>query len=86
MINGWLDLGGGRKFIVEVQLHLRVLYELKSDLHVLYAGARVLGAMETSTTKHEGVLSADVSPIGIHRTRRSGRGWGRVGGPTRAHR
>eukprot|EP00966_Prymnesium_polylepis_P064351 1492089-Prymnesium_polylepis.1 len=33
MVNGWLDLGGGRKLIVEIQLHLHVLYNLKSDLH-----------------------------------------------------
>ena len=25
---------------------MRTLYDLKSDLHVLYAGARVLGAMD----------------------------------------
>ena len=60
MLNGWLDIGGGRQLIVEVQLHLRCLYELKSDLHVLYAGARVLGALEDSTAKHEGVLSEAV--------------------------
>jgi len=60
MLNGWLDIGGGRELIVEVQLHLRCLYELKSDLHVLYAGARVLGAMEDSTAKHEGMLSEAV--------------------------
>jgi hypothetical protein len=60
MVNGWLDLGGGRKLIVEIQLHLHVLYNLKSDLHVLYSGARVLGAMEQATTRHEGMLSTDV--------------------------
>ena len=49
MLNGMLALGGGRELIVEIQLHIRCLYELKSDLHVLYAGARVLGAMEVST-------------------------------------
>ena len=60
MLNGWLDIGGGRELIVEVQLHLRCLFELKSDLHVLYAGARVLGAMEDATAKHEGILSEEV--------------------------
>jgi len=57
MVNGLLELGGGRHLIVEVQLHIRCLYELKSDLHVLYAGARVLGAMEDATAKHQGALT-----------------------------
>ena len=57
MLNGWLELGGGRRVIVEVQLHLRVLFEHKSDLHVLYDGARVLGAMEDSCARHEGALT-----------------------------
>ena len=43
-----------------MQLHLRCLYELKSDLHVLYAGARVLGATENATTNHSGILSEGV--------------------------
>ena len=60
MLNGWLDLGGGRRFIVEVQLHLRCLYALKSDLHVLYAGARVLGAMEDATASHQGKINGVV--------------------------
>ena len=60
MVNGWLDLGGGRRFIVEVQFHLRCLFELKGDLHVLYAGARVLGAMEDSTAQHQGKVSTKV--------------------------
>ena len=29
--------------LVEVQLHLRPLFELKHDLHVLYKAVRVLG-------------------------------------------
>ena len=60
MLNGVLDLGGGRKFVVEIQLHLRVLYQLKADLHVLYAGARVLGAMDDATSRHEGRLTDKV--------------------------
>ena len=60
MLNGWLELGGGRSFIVELQLHLRCLYELKSDLHVLYAGARVLGATEDATVSHEGKINGEV--------------------------
>ena len=43
-----------------MQLHLRVLFELKSDLHVLYAALRVLGAMEDATAKHDGLLNDDV--------------------------
>ena len=60
MLNGWLELGGGRRLIVELQLHLRCLYELKSDLHVLYAGARVLGATEDATVSHEGKIHGEV--------------------------
>ena len=60
MLNGWLDLGGGRRFIVELQLHLRCLFDLKSDLHVLYAGARVLGATEDATVSHEGKINGTV--------------------------
>ena len=45
--------------IVEVQLHVRDLFELKSDLHVLYGGARVLGAMDDVMVKHDGLLTAE---------------------------
>ena len=48
--------------IVEIQLHVRDLFTLKADLHVLYAGMRVLGATEDLMVKHEGVLTdADVT-------------------------
>lgn len=57
LINGWLKLGGGRSFIVEIQLHVRSLFILKGDLHTLYAGARVLGAMDDMMIAHEGVLT-----------------------------
>jgi hypothetical protein len=60
MLNGLLEMGAGRKLIVEIQLHVEVLYALKGDLHVLYAGARVLGAMEDAIAKHEGVLTSEV--------------------------
>lgn len=73
MVNGWLELGGGRSLIVEVQLHLRVLFELKSDLHVLYAALRVLGAMEDATAKHDGLLNDDV----IEKVRRGAANWAR---------
>jgi hypothetical protein len=60
LLNGWLDLGMGRKMIVEVQVHLRSLFVLKADLHVLYDGARVLGNMDPAITSHEGALSDKV--------------------------
>ena len=60
MINGWLSIGGHRKMIVEVQLHVRALFELKGDLHVLYAGARVLGASDDLMIQHDGLMSDDV--------------------------
>ena len=53
---------------------MRVLFELKSDLHVLYGGARVLGAMDDSLIKHDGELTAEA----IERARRGivrCRGW-----------
>ena len=45
---------------LQVQLHLSVLYQLKTDLHVLYAGARILGAMEDATAKHVGILTDEI--------------------------
>lgn len=59
LVNGWLDLGGGRMLITEIQIHLRALFCLKSDLHVLYVGVRVLGAMEGATMCHKGVVTDD---------------------------
>jgi len=60
MINGWLQLGNGVEFIVEIQLHMRGLFELKHDLHVLYSGSRVLGAMDDRMVKHEGLVNEQV--------------------------
>jgi len=60
LINGRLHLGGNRYFIVELQLHLRDLFVLKGDLHTLYNGARVLGAMEDHTMQHEGLINDNV--------------------------
>merc|ERR1719198_1571509 len=57
LLNGWLDLGPGRKLIVEIQIHLLELYELKADLHALYDDARMLGAKNVGITCHEGTLS-----------------------------
>ena len=61
LINGWLDLGAKKFLIVEVQIHLTSLFALKHDLHVLYAGARILGAMDDLTIKWEGKLVKEVS-------------------------
>lgn len=44
-------------FVVELQLHLRSLFELKHDLHTLYAGLRVLGLAEDEVALHEGQLT-----------------------------
>ena len=44
-----------------MQIHLGALYALKHDLHVLYAGARILGAMDDLTIKWEGKLLKEVS-------------------------
>lgn len=60
MMNGWLELGAGVTMIVEVQIHLRCLFMLKSDLHVLYSGVRVLGAMDDSTAVHKGAVDDDL--------------------------
>ena len=60
MLNGSLQLGAGVEFIGEVQFHVRALFELKHDLHVLHAGSRVLGAMEDVMVKHEGIVTKDV--------------------------
>ena len=34
MVNGWLSIGGHRRLIVEVQLHVRPLFEYVAPLHV----------------------------------------------------
>ena len=56
LINGWLNLGANKHFIVEVQVHLESLFEMKHNLHVLYVGARVLGALDDLTIRWEGRL------------------------------
>ena len=63
LINGWLDLGGRKYHIVEVQVHLEPLYALKHDLHVLYAGARVLGAMDDLAIAWEGELGMEKQTV-----------------------
>ena len=63
MLNGWLALGGGRRFIVEVQLHLRVLFELKSDLHVLCAHANAT----TRTASHPPLSEPSLPTLGENR-------------------
>ena len=34
MVNGWLSIGGHRRLIVEVQLHVRPLFEYVAPLRV----------------------------------------------------
>lgn len=60
LLNGWLNLGTCGYFIVEIQIHLLALFELKSGLHVLYDDARVLGVFDKAVMSHEGLLSASV--------------------------
>ena len=43
--------------LVEVQLHLRAIFELKHDLHTLYNGVRVLGASDDEVILHKGELT-----------------------------
>ena len=50
---------GPLTMLVEVQLHLRPLFELKHDLHTVYTSTRVLGAAEDDVALHAGQLTAD---------------------------
>ena len=45
--------------LVEVQLHLRSLVELKHDLHTLYTGVRVLSMADDAVVLHHGDLTSD---------------------------
>ncbi len=45
--------------LVEVQLHLRTLFELKHEVHVLYKSLRGLGAADDEVVLHRGQLSED---------------------------
>merc|ERR1712151_1157546 len=40
-----------------IQVHLRCLFVLKDDLHVIYNGARVLGAGDDAMIRRRGVIT-----------------------------
>jgi hypothetical protein len=58
LLNLWLKLEDSDWIIAELQLHVKPLFDLKHDLHVLYKGARILGALEPETVEHQGQLTA----------------------------
>ena len=58
LLNLWLKLEGSDWILAELQLHVKPLFDLKHDLHVLYKGARILGALEPETVEHQGQLTA----------------------------
>lgn len=60
LCNGAVLLPDGGSHVVEIQLHLRPMYELKHDLHKLYMGVRILGSMDTAMVVHEGDLTEAV--------------------------
>ena len=57
LLNLWLKLEDSDWIIAELQLHVKPLFDLKHDLHVLYKGARILGALEPETVEHQGKLT-----------------------------
>ena len=67
LLNLWLKLEDSDWIIAELQLHVKPLFVLKHDLHVLYKGARILGALEPETNEHQGQLTEQA-------LRRAGRG------------
>jgi len=56
LLNVWIRVGD-RDMVGEVQFHLKPLFSLKHDLHLLYTGARVLGVTDDSIAVHEGDLT-----------------------------
>ena len=58
LLNLWLKLEDSDWILAELQLHVKPLFDLKHDLHVLYKGARILGALEPETVEHQGQLTA----------------------------
>jgi hypothetical protein len=67
LLNLWLNLEDSGWILAELQLHAKPLFDLKHDLHVLYKGARILGALEPETVEHQGQLTEQA-------LRRAGRG------------
>ena len=65
---------GGPPLVVEIQLHIGPLHELKRDLHTLYEGVRILDAREDHTAAHEGDVDDDAlekAELGIVRKLRA---------------
>ena len=60
LINGWLDLGMGKRMIVELQVHHTELFRLKGELHTVYDGARVLGVSEPENCVHAGIIDDEM--------------------------
>ena len=58
LLNLWLKLEDSDWILAELQLHVKPLFDLKHRLHVLYKGARILGALEPETVEHQGQLTA----------------------------
>ena len=59
LLNVWLELPGEQSWMMaELQLHVQPLFDLKHNLHTLYKGARILGALEPSMIEHRGQLTA----------------------------
>ena len=60
LLNVWIrvpGVAGAAVCLGEMQLHAAPLFNLKHGLHVLYKGARVLGALEDSIVLHQGELN-----------------------------
>lgn len=60
LLNGAMTTESGKRHIVEIQLHLRELYEIKEASHTLYEDARQLQLFDSLTLMHQGQLSAAV--------------------------
>jgi hypothetical protein len=60
LLNGRVRLPSGELHVVEIQLHLRALFELKHDLHTLYNASRLLGIARAAGSNYDGAISDDV--------------------------
>ena len=59
LIVGRLTTDGGALLNVEIQLHVKRLFEARKRLSILYDGRKSLGAFDDSITRHEGELTKD---------------------------
>ena len=60
LLNVWIRVPGAAGAAIclgEMQLHAKSLFELKHGLHLLYKGARVLGALDDSMVLYQGELN-----------------------------